>query len=127
MQFVKETLVKNLKLQVDAMGIGLAGLCLIHCLATSIILTVAASTGGILLSPYIHEVGLVLAILLGILALGRGFWVHRSVLPSCVGAVGIGVMAAALSLPHSGLEIIVSMFGVSILAVSHYMNLRASR
>src|SRR5829696_3958170 len=56
----------------DRMAIALSGLCLVHCLATSVILALLASAGGLLVAPIIHEVGLTFAIVLGIVALGRG-------------------------------------------------------
>ena len=40
---------------VDRMAMGLSGLCLVHCLATAILLGLLASAGGILGSPIIHE------------------------------------------------------------------------
>ena len=49
----------------DRLAIGLSGLCMVHCLATSVLLALAASAGGLLLAPWIHEVGLSLAIAMG--------------------------------------------------------------
>jgi MerC mercury resistance protein len=111
----------------DGLGLGLAGLCLMHCLATSILLAVVASAGGVLVSPLVHEVGLVLAILFGIFALVQGVIRHGFMLPASVGALGIGVMAGALTLPHGGPEIVYTMVGVAILALGHDLNLRAAR
>ena len=42
----------------DRMAIGLSGLCLVHCLATSVLIALLASAGGLLVAPIIHEVGL---------------------------------------------------------------------
>jgi hypothetical protein len=111
----------------DEFGLGVAGLCLVHCLATSILLAVLATAGGALVSPIVHEVGLVFAILFGILALVRGILQHGFMLPSSIGALGIGVMAGALTLPHGGTEIVYTMVGVAILALGHDLNMRASR
>lgn len=113
--------------QWDGLGIGVAGLCLVHCLATSIILAVAATASGALLSPVIHETGLFLAIVIGAVALGRGALAHRLVLPLATGLIGLFIMALSLTMPHGGREITFSIIGVSILAVSHYLNYRASR
>ncbi len=111
----------------DGLGLGIAGLCLIHCLATTVLLTVLASAGGLLLDPVIHEVGLFLAIIFGILALGKGLWDHGFVLPAAIGALGIGMMAGALTLPHGGTEILWTILGVAVLALGHDLNHRASR
>ncbi|MFZ1566452.1 MerC family mercury resistance protein, partial [Sphingorhabdus sp.] len=56
----------------DGLGIGLAGLCLVHCLATSVILALVASAGVLLFDPIVHEIGLGLAIIFGSLALIKG-------------------------------------------------------
>ncbi|HEV2747594.1 MAG TPA: MerC domain-containing protein [Allosphingosinicella sp.] len=109
----------------DRLAIGLSGLCLVHCLASAVVLAMLASAGGLLLSPVIHEVGLVFAIALGMLALGRGMAEHGFMMPAAVGGLGLGVMAGALSLPHSGTEIVYTILGVAILALGHDLNRRA--
>ena len=111
----------------DGLGLGIAGLCLVHCLATTLLLTAVASFGGVLLNPVIHEIGLLFAIIFGVIALGKGYRDHRVLLPSVVGSVGIAIMGGALTLPHGGAEILWTIFGVSVLAVGHVMNFRASR
>jgi hypothetical protein len=109
----------------DGLGLGIAGLCLLHCLLTTILLAVLASAGGVLLNPVIHEVGLLLAILLGILALGKGFLDHGLYMPAFVGALGIGMMGGALTLPHGGMEIAWTVLGLVFLGFSHLLNYRA--
>ncbi|HEX8263493.1 MAG TPA: MerC domain-containing protein [Allosphingosinicella sp.] len=109
----------------DRMAIALSGLCLVHCLATSVILAVLASAGGLLVSPVVHEIGLSLAILLGIVALGRGVVEHGFMMPSAVGGLGLGVMSGALTMPHSGLETVYTIIGVAVLALGHDLNRRA--
>ncbi len=111
----------------DSLGITVASLCLVHCLATSVLLVLFASVGGILLNPAIHEIGLVLAIVFGLLALGKGLWDHGFVMPASIGALGIGIMAGALTLPHGGIEIFYTILGVGILALGHDLNHRAAR
>ncbi|HEY0150312.1 MAG TPA: MerC domain-containing protein [Allosphingosinicella sp.] len=109
----------------DRVGIALSGLCLVHCLASAIFVAVVASAGGLLLDPIVHEVGLVLAILLGSLALGRGIWEHGFMMPSAVGGLGLGVMAGSMMLEHGGSSTIYTVIGVLILALGHDLNRRA--
>ena len=109
----------------DRMAMGLSGLCLVHCLATSVIVALLASAGGLLVAPAIHEIGLTLAIMLGIVALGRGVVEHGFMMPSAVGGLGLGVMSGALTLPHSSLETVYTIIGVAILALGHDLNRRA--
>jgi len=108
--------------RLDRMAIGLSGLCLVHCLGTAVLLGLVASAGGILGAPWIHEVGLTFAMLLGAVALGRGIWMHGFMMPSAVGGLGLGVMAGALTLPHNGGEALYTMIGVGILALGHRLN-----
>ena len=112
--------------RLDRMAIGLSGLCLIHCLGTAVVLGLLASAGGILGSPWIHEVGLTLAMTLGAIALGRGVFEHGFMMPSAVGGLGLGVMAGALTLPHNGGEALYTVIGVGILALGHRLNLIAA-
>ncbi len=109
----------------DRMAMALSGLCLVHCLATSVILALLASAGGLLVAPVIHEVGMFFAILLGVLALGRGIVDHGFMMPSAVGGLGLGVMGGALTMPHSGIETVYTVVGVAILALGHDLNRRA--
>lgn len=89
-------------------------------------MTMLASAGGFLLHPAIHEIGLVVAMALGALALGRGVLQHGYALPAWVGSLGLGVMAGAMTLPHEGgYETIYSILGVMIVALGHDLNRRA--
>ena len=106
----------------DRMAIGLSGLCLVHCVATTVLLAMVASAGSVLGADWIHEVGLVLAMLMGAYALGKGIYDHGYAMPSCVGALGLGVMAGALTLPHDGSEALYTIIGVTILALGHRLN-----
>lgn len=108
----------------DRLAIGLSGLCLAHCLASAVLLTVIASAGA-LLNPAFHEIGLMAAIILGALALGRGVMTHGYAMPVWVGALGLGMMAGSLTLPHGTGEIIYSILGVLIVALGHDLNRRA--
>ena len=109
----------------DRLAIALSGLCLVHCLASAVLVAMLASVGGLLVDPIVHEIGLVLAIGLGIVALGRGVVEHGYMMPSAVGGLGLGLMAGALTLPHSGLEVVYTLVGVAILALGHDLNRRA--
>ena len=108
--------------RLDRLAIGLSGLCLVHCLGTTILLALLASAGGMLGAAWIHEAGLSIAMLLGAIALGRGILDHGYLMPSAVGGLGLGVMAGALTLPHDGTEALYTVVGVAILALGHRLN-----
>ena len=109
----------------DRMAIALSGLCLVHCLASAIFLAMLSAAGGLLLDPIIHEVGLMFAICLGVLALGRGIIEHGFMMPSAVGGLGLGVMAGSLMIEHGGSSTMYSVIGVLLLATGHDLNRRA--
>jgi hypothetical protein len=110
----------------DRLAIGLSGLCLAHCIVSAVAVTAIASAGGIMLHPAIHQIGLVVAMILGAIALVRGFREHGRMLPLCIGATGIGIMAGALTLAdHGGQEILFTIIGVLVVALGHDLNRRA--
>ncbi|MBA3526395.1 MAG: MerC domain-containing protein [Pseudomonadota bacterium] len=115
-----QLLASNSKL--DRLAITISGVCLVHCLATAVLLAALATAGGMLGAPIIHEVGLTLAMLLGAISLGRGVVEHGFMMPVAVGALGLGVMAGALQLPHGGGEEMFTMLGVGVLALGHRLN-----
>ena len=112
--------------RLDRIAMGLSGLCVVHCLATAVLIGLLASAGGFLGKPVIHEVGLTLAMIIGAIALGRGALEHGFMLPTAVGALGLGVMAGALSLPEGGHEPVYTVAGVMILALGHRLNVMAT-
>ena len=88
----------------DRWAIALSGLCVAHCVATAVFFAMLASVGGALVNPLFHEVGLLLAIFFGAVGLGRGVMTHGYAKPAWIGALGLGVMLGALTLPHGGGE-----------------------
>ena len=112
--------------RLDRIAMGLSGLCLVHCLATAVLLGLLSAAGGFLGAPIIHEVGLTLAMILGSIALVRGILEHGFMMPSAIGGLGLGVMAGALTLPHDGTEALYTVVGVMILALGHRLNAMAA-
>jgi hypothetical protein len=111
--------------RLDRIAMGLSGVCVVHCVATAILLGLLATAGGILGQPIIHEVGLTLAMILGAIALGRGVREHGFMLPAAVGFAGLVMMAYALTLHETGLEPVYTVAGVMTLALGHRLNLMA--
>ena len=110
----------------DRWAIGLSGLCLVHCVSSVLLVTFLASASGAFLSHSFHEVGLAVAIMIGVLALVRGSLEHGYTLPAAIGGLGLGVMAGALTPGHHATEVITTLFGVGILALGHDLNRRAA-
>ena len=112
---------------IDRLAIGVSGLCFVHCIASAVLVAVLASAGGILLDPVIHEIGMMFALGLGIIGLGRGILNHGFMLPAAIGSLGLGMMAGALTLDHAvgHAATIYSVIGVLTLALGHDLNRRA--
>ncbi|MFZ2996898.1 MerC domain-containing protein [Sphingobium sp.] len=113
--------------RIDRIAMALSGLCVAHCFLTAVVLGLLASAGGVFDNPIFHEVGLVLAILLGAVALGHGAVVHGYMMPAAIGSLGLGVMAGAMTMDHGLQESVYTLIGVAILALGHDLNHRAGR
>ncbi len=78
-------------------------------------------------NPIIHEIGLILAIVLGIVALGFGLRSHGRRGPAAIGVVGIMLMSAAIAVGHGRDEIILTICGIACLAAAHIWNRKSAR
>jgi membrane-bound ClpP family serine protease len=121
-----EQLIKTGRL--DRWALALSGLCFAHCLLTAAIFAAAASVSAVpfLTNPIIHEIGLLLAIAMGAIALGFGLRSHGRHGPATVGFVGIALMTAAVFSGHGQYEILLTLAGVACLAVAHIWNRKSA-
>jgi len=113
------------RVRLDRLAIGLSALCAVHCVATVLLLGALSSLGHFFAAPIIHEVGLALAILIGAVALGAGLRRHRALFPLVTGGIGLAVMGSALLVPHGVSESVLTVLGVSLVAIAHMLNIRA--
>ncbi len=109
----------------DRLAIGLSGLCALHCVATAVAVVLLSSVAGVLAAPIFHEAGLIIAMILGAIALGDGALRHGLLLPVAVGSLGLGVMAGAMTLGHGMAETAYTILGVTLLAFGHELNRRS--
>lgn len=117
----------SIRRRLDRAGILLSGLCAVHCLASILLVSALGLGGQLLLAPAIHRVGLGLAVAVGAVTLGIGISRHGQLWPLLIGTSGLLFMTAGLLVPHGEMEAILTIAGVSMVAVAHIMNLRASR
>lgn len=110
---------------IDRMAICLSGFCLVHCIASAVFVAFLAAGGTFLLDPIFHEVGMSIALVLGVIGFGRGIVRHGYMLPSAVGGLGLGVMAGSLVVGHENGGTLYSILGVLIVALGHDLNRRA--
>lgn len=109
--------------RLDRLGVLLSGLCAVHCVLGLVLVSLLGLGGGILLSPAIHEAGLVMAIGIGLFSLGFGVLRHGRPGPLAIGACGVALMAAALAADHGLSEAVLTIAGVALVATAHIRNL----
>jgi hypothetical protein len=109
----------------DRLAICLSGLCLVHCIASAVFVAFLAAGGSFLLDPIFHEVGMSIALVLGVVGFGRGILKHGFMLPASIGGLGLGVMAGSLMVGHENGGTLYSILGVLIVALGHDLNRRA--
>jgi hypothetical protein len=116
-----------LRRRLDHLGIGLAGLCALHCAATLVVISTLGLGGHFLLDENIHRFGLLFAVIVAGAAIGAGTTRHRRRLPFATALVGLVTMAAALVIPHGVDEFLLTLVGVGLVSAGHLANLRAGR
>lgn len=115
-----------MKDRLDAIGIGLSSLCLIHCLFLPVlVLAVPSLVGSVLGSEWIHILLIGAALPVSIGAFWRGLRCHGCRRPGVLGALGFALLAVAVLpwLPEAG-EIPLTVLGVAALASGHLANRR---
>lgn len=109
---------------IDRAAVTLSGFCVVHCVATVVMLGTLSSLGHLFANPRIHEIGLLFATLLGAVALGGGILRHRRTLPALIGLPGLALMTAALFVAHGAGEALLTVLGVGLVASAHILNAR---
>lgn len=118
---------RSLRRRLDQAGIALAGLCAVHCLLTLVVISALGVGGHFLLDENIHRIGLLLALIVAAVAIGWGMLRHGRMLPFGVALGGLALMGAALLVPHGTNEFVLTLVGVAIVSLAHWLNLRAAR
>lgn len=110
--------------RLDRFGVLLSGLCALHCIASIVLVSVLGLGGQALLAPAIHEIGLLLAVIVGAVTLGIGAMRHGLPGPLLIGGLGVTLMAIALLVGHGLPEAVLTIAGVALVATAHIRNLR---
>ena len=121
------TFVSRFNRRLDAVGIGLSGLCVVHCLAMPVLLAsglLMIPDGGTPFDPT-HLILFTLAGPVSLFALWRGYRHHRALLPLVLGSVGVALLSVGLLQSDSaGLARPLTLSGASVLAAMHWYNWR---
>ncbi|MCH8685921.1 MerC domain-containing protein [Pedomonas mirosovicensis] len=110
----------------DLSAIGMSGLCLVHCLASGVFVAgLSAVSMTVPASHEFHLYALLIAAVLALWALGRGWVKHRRAAPMLLGSFSLGLMALGVLPSLAGWpETVLTVLGVAILAVAHVLNWR---
>jgi hypothetical protein len=112
--------------RLDRFGVALSCLCAVHCVIGLIIVAGLGLGGGLLLDPAIHRVGLLMATLIAGVAIGLGALQHRRAAPFVVAMTGLTFMGGALAVDHGAEEAVLTVIGVSLVALGHLLNVRSN-
>ena len=110
--------------RLDRVGIGLSGLCALHCIASIALVSGLGIGGEFLLAPEIHRWGLLVATLIAGVAIGWGALRHRMAMPFVIAMTGLTFMGAALAVPHGYKEAVLTILGVALVSLGHILNMR---
>ena len=110
--------------RMDRFGLMLSGLCAVHCVLGIVIVAGLGLGGGLLLDPIIHRIGLLLATLVAGVAIGIGAVQHRRAAPFVVAMTGLSFMGGALAVDHGVEEAVLTVIGVTLVALGHVLNIR---
>lgn len=110
--------------RLDRLGVMLSGLCLMHCVVGLLLVAGLGLGGSLFLDPIVHQVGLGLAVIVAAGAIFLGGVRHRRKGPLITAGIGIAAMASALFVGHGVEEAVLTIIGVALVAVGHWMNMR---
>ena len=116
--------INPIRQRLDRIGIGLSGLCALHCLASIVLVSGLGIGGEFFLAPDIHRWGLAVATLVAAVAIGWGALRHKMAAPFVIAMTGLTFMGGALAVPHGYKEAILTIIGVALVSLGHILNLR---
>lgn len=118
-------------IKLDKFAILLSGVCLLHCLLTPVIVTLAPiiSTAVFIDDALFHKLMLWLVLPTSVLALFLGCRKHKKLTIAGTGGLGIAIVIGVAFFGHdlfglNGEKMATSIGGI-VLAFSHYLNFRA--
>ncbi|MEC7825415.1 MAG: MerC domain-containing protein [Pseudomonadota bacterium] len=117
----------------DKIAIALSSLCVIHCLATPLILIILPSLGALVADNHemFHQVILFFVLPVGVLALWAGYRHHHNLSILLIGLAGLGLLLIAAFFGHDYFgetgETALTIFASLIIATAHVRNFISNR
>jgi hypothetical protein len=111
----------------DSLGIAASALCLVHCILTPVVLSLAIVSAHFLPSEErTHRMLAVIIAAIGGIALANGYRRHRRVRVLCLMTAGLGCIFAGAywgdRLPSHLAEVGVTLLGSSLMISAHFIN-----
>ena len=118
---------KTLTISTDKMAISLSFLCVLHCLAIPLLVTLLPSLAVMPLAQESFHFWMVVTVIpISIYALTLGCKKHKTLSVVITGLLGLGVLISAVMFGESHLgergEKIFTVLGAMLVAISHYQN-----
>lgn len=110
--------------RLDRFGVALSALCLLHCVLGLVLVAGLGLGSTWLLHPDVHKFGLLAALLVAAVTIGVGALRHRRAIPFVTAMMGLTFMGGALAAGHGTQEVVLTVIGVSLVAIAHLLNLR---
>lgn len=116
----------------DRTGVLLSAVCLVHCLALPVLLTLVPITQlGWLDEALFHDLLLTVILPTSVIALGLGCHRHRQWRVLAVGFVGLGILIAISIIPHALIaplaERLLTILAGCLLVFAHFTNFKQCR
>ncbi|MGE0764402.1 MAG: MerC domain-containing protein [Bdellovibrionales bacterium] len=118
----------------DWLGLGLSGLCTLHCLALPFLISLLPAVEALDHHGYFHLVMAILIVPLGMIAFWRGYRQHKQVWVLLVGMLGLALITVGLlktsaneHSPLNSTNTLLTVLGSIALMFTHYQNWRLSR
>ncbi|MEO0425740.1 MAG: MerC domain-containing protein [Pseudomonadota bacterium] len=114
---------------IDGTAVCLSALCLVHCLALPLVLSIAPwIVPGMVADERFHLWAVLLALPISVIGISRGVLGHRHTVVAALAGLGLlSLLAGALWVEGKNQEILFSVFGATVLAGAHLLNWRLSR
>lgn len=111
----------------DRMAVALSGICLLHCVAVSLIVVAAPALAGLVFGDgWMHLAMLVVVIPLSAIALPRGYRDHGRTAPLWLGAAGLALLILGATAGHHvygpAADTSLTVTGAIVLALAHILN-----
>lgn len=114
----------------DKLGISASALCILHCLATPILIFSLPVVEQYLSHEMFHVIVAAVVFPVAVIALWSGYRMHRLTRMLWLGGIGLGFLALAMHLEyrHKGTPATIAMvLAGTFLTLAHYLNLKACR